>query len=98
MLKNMCRHFFVAFGAVTYLTFALVFLYQYLGLMNGWPGVFLSVVYDASGDWWLDIDWHSRVIWTTLLLTCASSVAYAAYRRNDRGWYRNTEIQSQAGF
>ena len=98
MLKNMFRHFFVAFGATLYLGACPVFLYQYLGLMNDWPYVFLNVVYDASGDWWLDIAWHSPVIWSTVLLAAMTAVVYAAFKRNDLGEYREPKVQSQPGF
>ena len=98
MLKNMFRHFFVAFGAILYLACCPLFLYQYLGLMNDWPHVFLSVVYDASGDWWLDIHWSSPVIWSTLLLTCMAAIVYAASKRHDLGEYREPDVRSQPGF
>lgn len=98
MFKNMFRHFFVAFGALLYLAACPMFLYQYLGLMNDWPFVFLSVIHDASGDWWLDINWYSPVIWSTLLLTTLMAVVYAACKRNDYGEYREPDVQSQPGF
>lgn len=98
MYKNMFRHFFVSFGAILYLGACPLLLYQYLGVVNGWPGVFLSVVRDASGDWWLDIDWHSDVILATLLLALLTSAAYAALRRHDYQEYREPGVQSQAGF
>lgn len=98
MLKNMFRHFFVAFGACLYLGACPLFLYQYLGLMNDWPFVFLNIVYDASGDWWLDIQWYSPVIWSTLLLTALIAVVYAVCKRHDLGEYREPDIQSQPGF
>lgn len=98
MFKNMFRHFFVAFGAITYLLGAGMFLYQYLGVVNGWPGVFLSVVHDAAGDWWLDIDWTSPVIWTFVSCTAAMAAVYAVWKRDDQEGYRDPETQSQPGF
>ncbi len=98
MFKNMFRHFFVGFGAMLYLGACPLFLYQYLGLINDWPYVFLSVIYDASSDWWLDINWYSPVIWSMLLLTALTSIAYAACKRHDRGEYRDPDVQSQPGF
>jgi hypothetical protein len=98
MFINALRHFIVAFGALTYLMAMPLFLYQYLGLNYEWPGVFLNVVYDTSGDWWLDINWYSPVIWSTLIGSAVMSVAYAAYKRHDLGEYREPNVQSQPGF
>lgn len=98
MFKNMFRHFFVAFGATLYLGACPLLLYQYFGVMNDWPFVFLSVIHDASGDWWLDINWYSSVIWLSLLLTALISVVYAFFKRHDYQEYREPDIQSQPGF
>ncbi len=98
MLKNMFRHFFVAMGALSYLVACPVLLWQYIGLMNGWPYIFLNVVYDASGDWWLDINWYSPVIWSMLLLNVLTAIIYAYCKRNDLGEYREPDVQSQPGF
>lgn len=98
MYKNIFHHFFVGFGAITYLGGAAMFLYQYFGLMHDWPGVFLQVVHDAAGDWWLDIDWSSPVIWGTLGVTASLAACWAVYKRNDQLGYRESEVQSQHGF
>lgn len=98
MMKNILRHAFVAMGALSYLLAVPVLLYQYFGLMNGWPGLFLSVVHDASGDWWLDVHWSSPVLLAFFLLMGLLSVTYGVIKRNDLGEYREPEIQSQAGF
>ncbi len=98
MLKNMFRHFFVAFGAILYLGSCPLLLYQYLGVMRGWPGVFLSVVHDTSGDWWLDIDWASPTVWGMLGFTLLAAAGYAVLKRGDLGGYREAEVHSQPGF
>ncbi|SOB58731.1 conserved protein of unknown function [Pseudodesulfovibrio profundus] len=96
--KNMFRHFFVGLGAITYLTLGFTLLYQYLGVINDWPGVFLTVMREASGDWWLDIDWTSPVLLGTFCITTLLAGIYAAVKRNDFGEYREPDIQSQSGF
>lgn len=96
--KNMFRHFFIGLGAVTYLTFGFTLIYQYLGVVNGWPGVFLTVMREASGDWWLDVDWSSPVLLGTFLCTTVAAMGYATYKRNDFRQYREPNIQSQSGF
>ena len=98
MLKNIFRHFLVGLGAMLYLFACPLFLYQYLGLMNDWPGVFISVIYDAAGDWWLDINWSSSVIWTMLTFTVLTAAVYAIRKRHDLVGYREPDIQSQPGF
>ena len=98
MFKIMFRHFFVALGALGYLLMVPVLLYQYLGLINGWPYLFLSIVHDAAGDWWLDVDWSSSVLWTTFLLIALAAAVYAFRRRHDLVEYREPEVQSQHGF
>jgi len=98
MLKNMLRHFFVGLGAITYLTLGFTLVYQYLGLMNGWPGIFLSVIHEASGDWWLDVDWSSPVLLGTFVATACMAAVYATIKRHDEGSYRDTEVESASGF
>jgi hypothetical protein len=98
LFKNMFRHFIVGLGAITYLTWGFTLLYQYLGVVNGWPGVFLTVVREASGDWWLDVDWSSPVLVGTFACTTLAALVYAVVRRNDFLGYREAEIQSQSGF
>jgi len=98
MLKNIFRHAFVAMGALTYLLAVPVLLYQYLGLLNDWPGLFLSVIHDASGDWWLDIHWSSPVLMAFFLLMALLALTYGILKRNDMVEYREPEVQSQAGF
>ncbi len=97
-LKNMFHHFVVGLGAITYRTWGFALLYQYLGVINDWPGVFLTVVHEASGDWWLDVDWTSPVLLGTFLCTTLAAIVYAAVRRNDFIGYREPDIQSQSGF
>lgn len=98
MLKNIIRHSFVAMGALTYLLAVPVLLYQYFGLLYGWPGLFLSVIHDASGDWWLDVHWSSPVLLGYFLLMGLLAVTYGVIKRHDLGEYREPDIQSQAGF
>lgn len=98
MFKNMFRHFFVAIGALGYLLMVPVLLYQYLGLMNDWPYLFLGIVYDAAGDWWLDVNWSSPALWLTFLGITLTAMGYAFWKRNDYVDYREPEIQSQHGF
>ncbi len=98
VLKNIFRHFFVGMGAITYLTFGFTLLYQYIGVVNDWPGVFLTVVHEASGDWWLDIDWSSPVLLGTFGVTTVGAMIYALWRRNDFIEYREPETLSQSGF
>ncbi|WP_291327051.1 hypothetical protein [Desulfovibrio sp. UCD-KL4C] len=98
MLSNIFRHFFVGLGAMLYLFACPVLLYQYLGLMNHWPYIFISVIYDASGAWWLDVDKSSPVLWCALLFTVLAAVIYAISKRNDYVGYREAEVQSQSGF
>lgn len=98
MLKNMFRHFFVGLGAITYLTFGFTLLYQYIGVTNDWPGVFLTVVHEPSGDWWLDMDWSSPVLLGTFCATTLGAALYAIWKRNDFIGYRESEIPSQHGF
>ncbi|WP_247648347.1 hypothetical protein [Pseudodesulfovibrio sp. zrk46] len=98
ILRNMFRHFFVGLGAITYLTFGFTLVYQYIGLANDWPGVFLSVIHESSGDWWLDIDWASPVLVGTFCATTLAAALYAAWKRNDFVEYREPEVQSQSGF
>jgi NhaP-type Na+/H+ and K+/H+ antiporter len=97
-LKNMLRHFIVGLGAITYLTWGFALLYQYLGVINGWPGVFLRVVHESSGDWWLDVDWSSPVLVGTFVCTTLAALVYAIVRRNDYLGYRESQIPSQSGF
>lgn len=96
--KNMFRHFFVGLGAITYLTLGFTLIYQYLGVVYDWPGIFLTVVHEASGDWWMDIDWTSPVLLGTFCMTTISALIYATVRRNDFIDYREPEVQSQSGF
>ena len=98
MLKNMFRHFFVGLGALGYLLMVPVLLYQYLALMNDWPYLFLSIIYDASGDWWLDVNWQSSALWSTFLCIGVAALGYAYWKRNDYVEYREPEVQSQPGF
>jgi hypothetical protein len=98
LLKNMFHHFIVGLGAITYLTLGFTLLYQYIGAVNHWPGVFLSVIHEASGDWWLDVDWSSPVLLGTFLCTTAAAMVYATIKRNDFQGYRESDIPSQSGF
>lgn len=98
LFKNMFRHFFVGLGAITYLTVGFTLLYQYLGVVYDWPGVFLTVIHEQSGDWWLDIDWTSPVLLGTFISTTLAAMVYAALKRNDYGEYREPDVPSQTGF
>lgn len=97
-LRNFVRHTFVALGALAYLGAVPLLIYQYLGVLMDWPGVFLRVIRDASGDWWLDADWNSPVPWASLAVVAACAVTYGLVRRNDDGEYREPGITSQPGF
>jgi hypothetical protein len=93
----MLRHFVVALGALTYLGAVPLFLYQYLGTVYGWPGVFLAVL-PAQESWRMDIQWHSPVVWGFVATVCAAAVIYAIIRRHDSTSYREPTATSQPGF
>lgn len=98
MARNWFRHFFVAAGALFYIGSMLMLLYQYLGLTQGWPGLFLSVIHDQAGDWWLDIDWTSPVLLGFFAAILLGAALYGWIRRRDFVAYREPVIQSQPGF
>ncbi|WP_027722084.1 hypothetical protein [Maridesulfovibrio zosterae] len=98
MLKNILRHFFVSFGAITYLGATPVLLYQYMGMSRDWPGIFISVIYDQAGDWWLDINWSSPVIGIIILVNSLLAAIYSYKKRSDRLGYRESRVESSAGF
>lgn len=96
--RNMMRHAFVALGAMAYLGAVPLLLYQYFGMLMDWPGVFLHVVHDANGDWWLDADWNSPVPWASMGVVLLSALIYGMLRRKDDGHYREPDVTSQPGF
>ncbi|MEF2144531.1 MAG: hypothetical protein V3573_03715 [Desulfovibrionaceae bacterium] len=95
---NWFRHFFVATGGLFYIGSMLMLLYQYLGLTQGWPGVFLSVIYDDAGDWWLDIDWASPALWGFVAAILSLAALHGWRLRRDFVPYREPEVKSQPGF
>ncbi|MGE4290574.1 MAG: hypothetical protein AB7E32_00065 [Desulfovibrio sp.] len=97
-VRNWFRHFFVALGALFYLGTALMLLYQYLGLTQGWPGLFLNVIYDEAGDWWLDINWASPVLIGFFCALFLGAGLWGWIRREDRVAYREPVVRSQPGF
>ncbi|CCO24116.1 hypothetical protein [Maridesulfovibrio hydrothermalis] len=98
MLKNMFKHFFVSFVAITYLGATPILFYQYMGMSRSWPGVFIRTIYDHAGDWWLDVNWFSPVIGIILLVNAALAATYAMKKRCDHLGYRESRVESKAGF
>lgn len=98
MLKNMLRHFFVAFGGLFYMTSSLAFGYQYAATYYDLPGRALTVVHDAAGDWWLDVDWTHPFLLGWFAFLALGAFCHAVWRRNDTVEYREPEVQSQPGF
>nr|WP_321258757.1 hypothetical protein [uncultured Pseudodesulfovibrio sp.] len=98
MLKNFLHHFIVGLGALGYLLAVPVLLYQYLGLMNDWPHLFLSIVYDTAGDWWLDVNWQAPALWIAIGFIVMAAATHAFIRRNDTIGYREGEVPSAHGF
>ncbi|WP_243547299.1 hypothetical protein [Pseudodesulfovibrio tunisiensis] len=95
---NWFRHFFVGLYAMTYLSFGFMLVYQYIGMKFDWPGVFLTMIHDAAGNPWLDVNWSHPVVlgWATLVL-CAATV-WGLFKRHDFMEYREAATESQPGF
>lgn len=91
-------HFFVGLVAISYLSMGFMLVYQYLAISMSLPGRFLTVLHDANGDWWLDIQFGHPVFigWAVGAFTAAC--CYAWWKRNDKRAYREPEIESQPGF
>ena len=98
MPKTFFHHFIVGLGALGYLLMVPVLLYQYLGLMNDWPYLFLSIVHDTEGSWWLDVNWSAPALWIVVAAITLAAAVHAFIRRNDTLGYRESEIPSQVGF
>jgi len=91
-------HFFVGLGAISYLSMGFMLLYQYAAVTMDLPGRFLTVLHDASGDWWLDIQWSHPVMIVWAACAFAAACGYAFWKRNDKRSYREPEVESQPGF
>lgn len=98
-VKNWFRHFGWALWGGGYLSTGFMLVYQYLGMAFGdnWPGIFFSKDVRPDG-WWLSVDYTSPFLWSFFAAVIVAAALFATWKRTDFGSYRDSEVESQAGF